>query len=186
MRVCVCMHGRNWKLPWRSAVTSTANTMTCSAFLSRLAWTSEDRLDVTEGCWRTEMTEGWKFSEGRDVHWQFRYLWRALWRLERLWRALLRYGGFPPESNYLFLGDYVDRSTAQPWSSNDFFHTLCDKVWDNVCDKDGKHALWCLEYEVESKAWRPSSSCSLTRPQTCTDVRTFFKDLVESSLCHWV
>ena len=41
-------------------------------------------------------------------------------------------------------------------------------------------------YEVESKAWRQSSSCSLTRPQTCTDVRTFFKDLVESSFCHWV
>lgn len=36
------------------------------------------------------------------------FMWNIYVMIHKIFR-LFEYGGFPPESNYLFLGDYVDR-----------------------------------------------------------------------------
>ena len=60
----------------------------------------------------------------------------GIFMIHKIFR-LFEYGGFPPESNYLFLGDYVDRGKQS-------LESICLLLAYKVDLTSGIHNLFCL------------------------------------------
>ena len=66
-------------------------------------------------------------------HSEFRFFNLCDNTLFKYFSSLFEYGGFPPESNYLFLGDYVDRGKQ---SLESICLLLAYKVFENLKNKE--------------------------------------------------